>query len=136
MAKTPEGIAAFTASSMKVAEELALDGLDIDSSRRVRVTDCNISTADDAITLRAAGQGHLKNDGPCADITVSNCTFSSDCNAIRLGVGNGRIRDCSFTGIRIENTRYAVNAVGAWGAVPQRGHQLTKRFPRYIRPRS
>jgi len=30
MAKTPEGIAAFTASSMKVAEELALDGLDID----------------------------------------------------------------------------------------------------------
>lgn len=30
MAKTPEGIAAFTRSSMKVAEELALDGLDID----------------------------------------------------------------------------------------------------------
>ena len=102
------------------------DGLDIDSSRRVRVTDCNISTADDAITLRAAGQGHLKNDGPCADVVVSNCTFSSDCNAIRLGVGNGRIRDCSFTGICIENTRYAVNAVGAWGAVPQRGVDISR----------
>ena len=100
------------------------DGLDIDSSRRVRVTDCNISTADDAITLRAAGQGHLKNDGPCADITVSNCTFSSDCNAIRLGVGNGVIRDCSFTGIRIENTRYAVNAVGAWSR-PEHGVDIS-----------
>ena len=100
------------------------DGLDIDSSRRVRVTDCNISTADDAITLRAAGQGHLKNDGPCADITVSNCTFSSDRNAIRLGVGNGVIRDCSFTGIRIENTRYAVNAVGAWSR-PEHGVDIS-----------
>lgn len=90
------------------------DGLDIDSSRRVRVTGCRIFTADDSITLRAAGLNHLKNDGPCADVTVSNCTFSSDCNAIRLGVGNGVVKDCSFTDIRIEKTRYAVNAVGAW----------------------
>ena len=90
------------------------DGLDIDSSRRVRVTGCRIFTADDSITLRAAGQNRLKNDGPCADVTVSNCTFSSDCNAIRLGVGNGVVKDCSFTDIRIEKTRYAVNAVGAW----------------------
>ena len=90
------------------------DGLDIDSSRRVRVTGCRIFTADDSITLRAAGQGRLKNNGPCADVTVSNCTFSSDCNAIRLGVGNGVVKDCSFTDIRIEKTRYAVNAVGAW----------------------
>jgi len=101
------------------------DGLDIDSSRRVRVTGCNISTADDSITLRAAGQGHLKNDGPCADVTVSNCTFSSDCNAIRLGVGNGTIRDCSFHDIKIVNTRYAVNAVGAWSR-PEHGVDISR----------
>ena len=102
------------------------DGLDIDSSRRVRVTGCRISTADDSITLRAAGQGRLKNDGPCADITVSNCTFSSDCNAIRLGVGNGTIRDCSFHDIKIVDTRYAVNAVGAWSSSPQRGVDISR----------
>ena len=101
------------------------DGLDIDSSRRVRVTGCSISTADDSITLRAAGQGHLKNDGPCADVTVSNCTFSSDCNAIRLGVGNGTIRDCSFHDIKIVNTRYAVNAVGAWSR-PEHGVDISR----------
>ena len=100
------------------------DGLDIDSSRRVRVTGCNISTADDSITLRAAGQRHLKSDGPCAHVTVSNCTFSSDCNAIRLGVGNGAIRDCSFRDIRIVNTRYAVNAVGAWSR-PEHGVDIS-----------
>ena len=100
------------------------DGLDIDSSRRVRVTDCNISTADDSITLRADGK-RLKRDGDCADVVVSNCTFSSDCNAIRVGVGNGHIRDCSFHNIRILNTRYAVNAVGAWSR-PEHGVDISR----------
>ena len=99
------------------------DGLDIDSSRRVRVTGCTISTADDAITLRAAG-ARLKRDGDCANVIVSNCTLSSDCNAVRLGVGNGRIRDCSFSDIRIVETRYAVNAVGAWSR-PEHGADIS-----------
>ena len=100
------------------------DGLDIDSSRRVRVTNCNISTADDSITLRADGK-RLKRDGDCADVVVSNCTFSSDCNAIRVGVGNGHIRDCSFHDIKIVNTRYAVNAVGAWSR-PEHGVDISR----------
>ena len=108
------------------------DGLDIDSSRRVRVTGCRIFTADDSITLRANGDrlkaagGHAGRETlpDCADVVVSNCTLSSDCNAIRLGVGNGHIRDCSFHDIRIENTRYAVNAVGAWSR-PVHGVDIT-----------
>ncbi|MCR5752938.1 MAG: hypothetical protein K6G91_13365 [Kiritimatiellae bacterium] len=99
------------------------DGLDIDSSRHVRVSDCMIRTADDSITLRADGV-RLKRGGDCADVVVSNCVLSSDCNAIRLGVGNGRIRDCSFSGIRIANTRYAVNAVGAWSR-PEHGVDIS-----------
>lgn len=100
------------------------DGLDIDSSRRVRVMDCNISTADDSITLRADG-ARLKNDGDCSEVTVLNCTLSSDCNAIRLGVGNGHIRDCLFRNIKIVNTRYAVNAVGAWSS-PGHGVDISR----------
>lgn len=100
------------------------DGLDIDSSRHVRVSDCRIFTADDSITLRASG-ARLKRDGDCADVVVSNCTFSSDCNAIRLGVGNGHIRDCSFHNIKIVDTRYAVNAVGAWSR-PERGVDISR----------
>ena len=100
------------------------DGLDIDSSRRVRVRDCRISTADDSITLRADG-ARLRRDGDCADVVVSNCTLSSDCNAIRLGVGNGHIRDCSFRNIRIADTRYAVNAVGSWSR-PEHGVDISR----------
>ena len=99
------------------------DGLDIDSSRRVRVVGCSISTADDSITLRAAG-ARLRHDGDCADVVVSNCTLSSDCNAVRIGVGNGRIRDCSFKDIRVVGTRYAVNAVGAWSR-PEHGVDIS-----------
>ena len=88
------------------------DGLDIDCCRRVRVSGCVISTADDAITLRA-DPGRLIAPGDCAGITVEDCEFSSDCNAIRLGVGNGLICDAAFRRIRIANTRYAVNAVAA-----------------------
>ncbi len=99
------------------------DGLDIDSSRHVRVTECDISTADDSITLRADVR-HLKHGGDCADVVVSNCSFSSDCNAIRLGVGDGHVRDCSFSGIRISDTRQAVNAVGAW-SIPSHGTDIS-----------
>ena len=95
------------------------DGLDIDSSHNVRVRGCTISTADDSITLRANG-ARLSADLGCFDVAVEDCTLSSDCNAVRLGVGNGTIRDCSFRNIRIRNTRYAVNAVGAWSR-PDKG---------------
>lgn len=102
------------------------DGLDIDCCRHVRVKGCMISTADDAITLRANGARLTAGGGvggragrvnlpECADVTVEDCALSSDCNAVRMGVGNGMIRDCAFRNTKIANTRYAVNAVGAWG---------------------
>ena len=95
------------------------DGLDIDSCRRVRVRGCDISTADDSLALRADSERLLRS-GDCADVIVEDCVLSSDCNAIRLGVGNGTIRDCVFRRIRILGTRVAVNAVGAWSR-PEHG---------------
>ena len=100
------------------------DGLDIDSCRRVRVRNCRIDTADDALTLRAAPERLLR-PGDCADVVVEDCELSSDCNAIRIGVGNGTIRDCAFRRVRIRNTRHAVNAVGAW-ARPEPGVRVSR----------
>lgn len=101
------------------------DGLDIDCCRRVRVSRCDISTADDALTLRADGKRLTAGADVCADVTVEDCALSSDCNAIRMGVGNGEIRDCAFRRIRIRDTRYAVNAVGAWSC-PERGVDIRR----------
>ena len=89
------------------------DGIDIDCCEDVEVADCDIDTADDSITLRADVK-HLSTPRPCADVRVSDCRLSSGCNAIRLGVGDGEVRDASFSNIRIRGTRTAVNAVGAW----------------------
>ena len=89
------------------------DGIDIDSCEDVEVADCDIDTADDSITLRA-DVARLRTPRPCANVRVRNCSLSSGCNAIRLGVGDGEVRDASFRDIRIHGSRTAVNAVGAW----------------------
>ena len=89
------------------------DGIDIDCCEDVEVADCDIDTADDAITLRA-DVARLRTPRPCANVRVRNCSLSSGCNAIRLGVGDGEVRDASFRDIRIHGSRTAVNAVGAW----------------------
>ena len=90
------------------------DGLDIDCCQHVRVSDCKISTSDDSIALRAAGH-RLKRMRDCADIEVTDCDLSSACNAIRIGVGAGVVRDAVFRRIRVANTRNAVNIVPSWG---------------------
>ena len=89
------------------------DGIDIDCCEDVEVADCDIDTADDSITLRA-DVARLRTPRPCANVRVRNCSLSSGCNAIRLGVGDGEVRDASFRDIRIHGSRTAVNAVGAW----------------------
>ena len=89
------------------------DGLDIDCCEDVEVSDCDIDTADDSITLRADA-AHLLAPRPCANVRVHDCRLSSGCNAIRVGVGDGEVRDASFQNIRIRGTRTAINVVGAW----------------------
>ncbi len=89
------------------------DGLDIDCSQHVTVSDCRIDTADDCITLRG-DCSRLKRRQDCAFVTVSNCQLSSPCNAIRVGVGEGRVHDATFSNILVHNSRTAVNLVSSW----------------------
>lgn len=74
------------------------DGIDIDCCRNVTVSDCHISTGDDAITLRC-DQGHLKNPKPCENITITNCCLESNSSAFRFGVGTGTIRHAVISNI-------------------------------------
>ena len=89
------------------------DGIDIDCCERVTVSDCRISTSDDCITLRA-NNARLKNKRDCAYVTVANCVLSTPCNAIRVGVGEGRIHDATFSNIVMEDTRTGVSVVSSW----------------------
>ena len=84
------------------------DGIDLDASRYVTVSDCRIESADDAITLRACTKG-LRNPQDMAFVTVQNCLIRTHkCNAIRIGVGERDIHDAAFSNIVVEDSRTAV----------------------------
>lgn len=91
------------------------DGIDIDRSMYVQISDCRIDTEDDCITLRASCESILDDLKDCAFVTVSNCNISSSCNAIRLGVGEGNIHDAVISGLTISNSKTPINIVGAYG---------------------
>lgn len=82
------------------------DGIDIDCSQRVRISDCDISSGDDAIVLKATA------NRPCRDVTVTNCTLNTNCNALKLGTeSNGGFDNIAVSNCTIYDTRLAGIAV-------------------------
>lgn len=83
------------------------DGIDLDCCRYVTVSNSIIHSGDDCITFRGNDQ-KLKQKKPCENITVTNCILETRCNAFRVGVGNGLIRNCTVSNIIIQNTRTGI----------------------------
>ncbi len=78
------------------------DGIDIDGCSNVMISDCNISSGDDAIVLKSTL------DKFCRNVTITNCVVSSDCNAFKLGTeSNGGFQNIVLTGCTFYNTRLA-----------------------------
>ncbi|MFA5864087.1 MAG: glycosyl hydrolase family 28 protein [Phycisphaerae bacterium] len=77
------------------------DGIDIHCCSNVSISNSYFHTGDDCIILRAVDRV-LKERKPCENVTVSNCTLESNCNAIRLSyIGDGTIRNCVFNNLTI-----------------------------------
>ena len=75
------------------------DGLHVNCSRDVTISDCIIETGDDSIVVRANSRS-LKENRPCERVVVQNCSLRSWSNGIRIGwVNDGTIRNCSFSNI-------------------------------------
>lgn len=62
------------------------DGIDIDHSRKVRITGCFIESGDDCICLK--NRREYEEYGPCQDITVTNCIMTSRSCAVKIGSEN------------------------------------------------
>ncbi|MBQ9668243.1 MAG: glycoside hydrolase family 28 protein [Prevotella sp.] len=62
------------------------DGIDLDHSRNVRISNCHITSGDDCICLK--NRREYEQYGPCRDIVVTNCTMSSRSCAIKIGSEN------------------------------------------------
>ena len=100
------------------------DGIDLDRCQHVMLSDCRIDTEDDCITLRASSAKRLRSPQDCAYVTIVNCSLSSSCNGVRIGVGEGRIHDVVISNVVVSDTRYAFNFVGAYGR-GNRGTDIT-----------
>jgi len=100
------------------------DGIDIDCCQDVTVSDCLIETGDDCLTLRAnaAPLGDAAMD--CAQVVISNCVLSSPCNAIRVGVGDGVVRDCLLSNIVVKESRTGISVVACYSERSAHGARL------------
>lgn len=86
------------------------DGIDLDHCRRVRISDCEISCGDDAISLKTCEE--FAELGPTQDVVIANCTLQSTSSAVVIGVDAvSDIRNVIVTGcvIRSSHRGLAVN---------------------------
>lgn len=77
------------------------DGLDLVDCEQVRISNCHIDSGDDAICLKS-----LSPDGACRDITITNCTVSSNASGIKIGTETaGVIEDIVVSNCTVYDTR-------------------------------
>ena len=70
-------------NSLKVRNS---DGIDIDHSKNVRISNCYIESGDDCICLK--NRREYEAYGICENITVENCTMTSRSCAVKIGSEN------------------------------------------------
>ena len=83
------------------------DGLDIDCCRDVLIENCDIDCGDDCIAIRA-NESHAKRQAPCDGVEVRNCQLRSPACAVRIGVGNGTLRNCTLKELQIRDSSIGV----------------------------
>ena len=59
------------------------DGIDVDGSSDVLISDCTIRTGDDAVVLKT--KNIFANHTPIRNVTVTNCRFHTGCNGFKIG---------------------------------------------------
>lgn len=84
------------------------DGIHINSSRNVTVSNATIVTGDDCIVVRA-NNASLPENKVCERVTVNNCNLTSFACGIRIGwLNDGTIRNCSFSNIVMTDTNVGI----------------------------
>jgi polygalacturonase len=92
------------------------DGINPDSCRLVRISDCYVNVGDDCITIKSGTQDeHPERRAACRDITITNCTLERGHGGVVIGsemsgdVQNVVISNCVFIGtdrgIRMKSRR-------------------------------
>jgi polygalacturonase len=100
---------------------LNTDGFDVDSCRNVRIGDCDIVTGDDAIAIRGS-PARLKNPAKvCENVRVSNIVCRVSADGVRVGVGDGTIRNVRVSDMKIEHAGRGLHVQCCYGKKPKKG---------------
>ena len=86
------------------------DGIAIDSSRNVRVSDCYIDTGDDGIVVKSGKDADgLRVNRPTENISITNCTVHRAHGAVTIGSEtSGSIRNIVASNITCQGTQIGV----------------------------
>lgn len=85
------------------------DGIDIVNSKNVKITNCYVDVADDAICLKS--EGVLDS---CENVYVANCTLRSSASGFKLGTGSyGGFRKITVRNLHIFDTYRSAVALEA-----------------------
>lgn len=91
-------------NSLKVRNS---DGIDLDHSKNVRISNCHIESGDDCICFK--NRREYAEYGACENITVTGCTLISTSCAIKIGSENmDRISHITFINCIIRNSNRGV----------------------------
>jgi polygalacturonase len=85
------------------------DGIHVNSSRNVTISNCSIRCGDDCIIVRANNVS-LPENKVCERVVVTNCNLTSYSGGIRIGwINDGVIRNCTFSNIVMTNTTVGID---------------------------
>ena len=100
------------------------DGIHVNCSRDVFISNCYISTCDDAVVVRANSRA-LKEDRPCERVHVSNCSLRSSCACIRISyLNDGVVRDCVFSNLTMHESGMGIRMeLPPFKVKPDRGRE-------------
>jgi polygalacturonase len=86
------------------------NGIVVDSSRFVRISDCYIDTGDDGIVLKAGKDADgLRVNRPTEDVTITNCTVHRAHGAVVIGSETaGSIRNVAASNITAVDTEVGI----------------------------
>jgi hypothetical protein len=87
-----------------------VDGIDVTNCSDVRIANCSIDTADDAICLKSENPYGISAPA-CRNITVTNCTMTGCCNGFKFGTRTeGAFENITFSNSVIHNDDVDLNA--------------------------
>ncbi len=80
-----------------------IDAISPDCCKDVAISDCFVRSGDDGIVIKSSYC--LNEKRLCENVTVTNCTVSSRCNAIKLGTeSNGGYKNITISNCTVYNT--------------------------------